>query len=170
MENKVDKSPFRLRYDKKDIIKGALVYPVGDTIAMLISGNFSITRLLGVLLIGSTVYAFEIPNYFRWINLRFTQKKTASSSFKRAALAQLYFNPLWIARHLLFINLFSQKWDSVGLHLLPAALLSFICLFPISFSVNYLIQQKLKLRWRFLGSAIFSGLTAIYYALSEVIF
>jgi hypothetical protein len=35
---------------------------------------------------------------------------------------------------------------------------------------NYVIQNKISLQWRFLASAIFSGLMAVYYALSELFF
>jgi len=49
-------------------------------------------------------------------------------------------------------------------------MLSFVANIPISFVANYLIQNKFKLPWRFMASAIFSALMAIYYAMSETIF
>ena len=123
-----------------------------------------------MMLIGATVYAFEIPNYFAWID-----KKTAAiSGYKKTlaktGLAILYFNPLWIFRHLAFIKLFTFSYQDVNVNLLEIAVISFLVNIPISFIANYLIQNKIKLNWRFLASAIFSALMAIYYALSETIF
>ncbi len=123
-----------------------------------------------MVLIGATVYAFEIPNYFKWID----QKTKALSGIKltltKTALAIAYFNPLWIWRHLVFIKLFSGNLEEINFNLLIIACLSFLVNIPISFVANYLIQNKIKLNWRFLASATFSALMAIYYALSETIF
>ena len=41
---------------------------------------------------------------------------------------------------------------------------------PVSLIANYLIQNKVRLDWRFISSALFSALMAVYYALSETIF
>jgi len=54
--------------------------------------------------------------------------------------------------------------------LLNIAFLSFAVNIPISFFANFIIQTKTKLHWRFVASATFSALMAIYYALSETIF
>ena len=65
------KSNFRLKnlkYTKSNILKGALIYSVGDAIAALLLNEFSIYRTLGMILVGATIYAFEIPNYFTWID------------------------------------------------------------------------------------------------------
>jgi len=159
-----------LHYKKQNIIKGALIYSAGDTFAALLLGEFSWYRLLGMMLVGATFYAFEIPNYFDWIVKKTQFLKGIKATLSKTGLAILYFNPLWIARHLLFIKLFSGQFDAIGWHLLEIAFWSFLVNIPISFVANYIIQNRFKLKWRFLGSAIFSALMAIYYALSEMIF
>lgn len=164
----------KIKLNKKSIINGVLIYSIGDTIASLFLDQFSITRLLGICLVGGIIYAFEIPNYFRWID-NITKsvgasEKSFKKSFTRTALALLYFNPLWIARHLFFIQLFSFQFNAINTSLLSIALKSFILNIPISIVANYLIQNVLPLKYRFTGSAIFSSLMAIYYALSAVIF
>ena len=123
-----------------------------------------------MIILGATLYAFEIPNYFAWIERRTKDIGGIKKTLAKTGLAILYFNPLWIARHLLFIKLFSGKFHEVDYGLLKIAGLSFLVNIPISFVANYLIQNKVKLDWRFLASAIFSALMAIYYALSEVLF
>jgi len=54
--------------------------------------------------------------------------------------------------------------------LLEIAFWSFLANIPISFVANYIIQNRFKIKWRFLGSAVFSAVMAIYYALSASIF
>ncbi len=154
-------------YRRSDIIRGGLIYTIGDAIAALIAQEFLWIRVLGILIIGATVYAFEIPNYFRWIDKQ-TQGKTGwKASLKRTLLAMLYFNPLWIARHILFIKLITGAYDEIGWGLLMVGTISFLVNVPISLVANYLIQNKVGLKHRFLASAIFSGLMAIYYSLSD---
>jgi len=160
----------KLTYKMSNIVRGAIIYTSGDTIASLISEDFSWYRLLGMMLIGATVYAFEIPNYFAWIDSKVGGGSGFASSMKRTGLAILYFNPIWIARHLLFLKLFSQQFEQIGWNLLEIGLMSFIVNIPISIIANYLIQNKIPLDWRFLASAIFSALMAIYYAMSAVWF
>jgi len=92
------------------------------------------------------------------------------ASIHRTLLALLYFNPLWIARHLLFIRCFSGQWEAVSTDLLRLGTSSFLANIPLAFLANYLIQNKLPSDWRFLSSAVFSALMAIYYASSEVLF
>ena len=149
--------------------RGALIYSLGDLVAGLILNQFSIARTLGMVIVGGTVYALEIPRYFRWID----GKTAALSAFRRTlgrtGLALLYFNPLWIARHLALIHLFSGRVLFPG-ELIRLGLHSFIWNIPISFCANHLIQNRVSLRYRFPASAIFSALMAVYYALSEVIF
>jgi hypothetical protein len=120
--------------------------------------------------IGATIYAFEIPNYFDWIVKKTEHLKGFKATLSKTGLAILYFNPLWIARHLLFIKLFSGEFEAIGWTLMEIAFWSFLANILISFVANYIIQNRFKLKWRFLGSAIFSALMAIYYALSESIF
>ena len=157
-------------YSKNNIVKGAVIYATGDTIAALILGEFNLMRLLGMMLIGMTFYAFEIPNYFKWIETKTQNLKGITYVLSKTGLAIAYFNPLWIARHLFFIKLFSGQFEALNWGLLNIALLSFAVNIPISFIANFIIQNKTPLRWRFLASAIFSALMAIYYALSETFF
>ena len=123
-----------------------------------------------MMLVGATFYAFEIPNYFDWIVKKTQGLKGLKATLTKTVLAVLYFNPLWIARHLLFIKLFSCQFEAIGFNLLEIACWSFLVNIPISFIANYIIQNRFKLKWRFLGSAIFSAIMAIYYALSETLF
>ncbi len=122
------------------------------------------------MLIGATIYAFEIPNFFIWIDNKTSSLKGLKKTIARTGLAIAYFNPIWVFRHLAFIKLFSGNYDEINKDLLMIALLSFTVNIPISFTVNFIIQNKIHLNWRFIASAIFSALMAIYYALSETIF
>lgn len=123
-----------------------------------------------MVVIGATVYAFEIPNYFNWIEKKTANNNGLKRTIAKTILAIAYFNPLWIFRHLLFIKLFSGNFDQITSNLFIVACWSFLVNIPISFIANFIIQNKVKLDWRFLASAIFSALMAIYYALSETIF
>ncbi|MFT5242349.1 MAG: hypothetical protein ACJA1H_000257 [Glaciecola sp.] len=123
-----------------------------------------------MMIVGATFYAFEIPNYFDWIVKTTKHLKGIKATLTKTVLAILYFNPLWIARHLLFIKLFSGQFEAVGFDILEIAVWSFVVNIPISFIANYIIQNRFKLKWRFLGSAFFSALMAIYYAMSETLF
>ena len=123
-----------------------------------------------MVLIGATVYAFEIPNYFKWIDKKTAGNKGTKLWVSKTLLAILYFNPIWIARHLFFIKVFSGDFDSINFDLLRIASWSFLANIPISFIANAIIQNKIKLSWRFMASAIFSALMAIYYAMSLSIF
>lgn len=136
----------------------------------MLLNEFSIYRLIGIILIGATVYAFEIPNYFAWIDRKTGNLNGIQKTLAKTGLAIAYFNPLWIFRHLAFIKLFSGNYEHINSGLLLIALWSFLANIPISFIANFIIQNKIKLDWRFLASAIFSALMAIYYALSETIF
>lgn len=160
----------KLAYTKSNILRGALIYSSGDLIAAVLLGEFSIIRLLGMMLLGATLYAFEIPNYFAWIERKTKVINGIKKTLTKTALAIVYFNPLWIARHIFFIKLFSGDFGALNLNLLTIGFLSFLVNIPVSFLANFLIQNKVPLDWRFLASAIFSALMAIYYALSEVIF
>lgn len=157
-------------FTRNNILKGAVIYSTGDTIAALTLGEFSWWRLWGIVFIGATVYAYEIPNYFIWIDKKTQKYSGLKASFYKTALAILYFNPLWIARHLFFIMLFSGKINDVSWDILRISLMSFLVNIPISFIANFLIQNKMPQDWRFMASAIFSALMAIYYALSMTIF
>ncbi len=164
----------KITLSKKDIFSGLLIYSIGDTIAAVILDQFLWLRLLGICVVGACLYAVEIPNYFRWIDQQSSSNVTTPTAFKkscrRTILALLYFNPLWIARHLFFINLFSQNWAHLNWALFIIGLKSFFVNIPLSVTANYLIQNKIRYSCRFISSAIFSSLMAIYYALSGVLF
>lgn len=159
-----------LEYKLSNVIKGSIIYALGDSIASLISHDFTVIRLAGILLIGATLYAFEIPNYFKWIDGKIPHAQTFKANLLRASLAMFYFNPLWIARHILFIKLFMGQYDQISWGLLRIGSISFLVNIPISLAANYLIQNKIPLKHRFVASAIFSGLMAVYYSLSAVWF
>ena len=99
----------KLEYKRSNIVKGLLVYSIGDSIAAVLLGEFVFTRLFGVILVGATFYAFEIPNYFNWIEKKTKTYKKPKKAFVKTLLALLYFNPLWIFRHLIFLKLFSLQ-------------------------------------------------------------
>ena len=157
----------KLLWNWRDGLRGLLIYASGDSIAAWIGGEFRTSRLLGMMLIGGTVYAIEIPHYFRWIDRLAPQRESFAANWFRTGLALLYFNPLWIARHLLFIRLCAGQWQAVDWGLLHLGALSFAANIPFSLIANYLIQNHLSMRWRFIGSAVFSALMAVYYPLSE---
>ena len=162
-------------YKLSNIIKGGLIYSAGDTIAVLITNGADFSdlnwiRILGILLIGATIYTLEIPNYFKWIDRKVPTSGTQKNAFLRASMAMLYFNPIWIARHILFIQILSGAFESIGWGLFYTGLISFVVNIPVSLIANYLIQNKVSLKHRFLASAIFSGIMAIYYSLSEAWF
>lgn len=157
-------------YSRRDALRGLVIYGLGDGVAAWLTDEFQLSRLLGIMLIGSTLYALEIPNYFRWIDRKAPGRRGLRDSIRRTLLALLYFNPLWIARHLFFIRCFSGRWEAISAELLRLGAYSFLANIPIAFLANYLIQNRLPYHWRFVGSAVFSALMAIYYAVSEVLF
>ena len=159
-----------LEYKLSNIVRGGLIYSIGDTIAALISNEFDWFRIVGILVIGTTIYAFEIPNYFKWIDRKVDENSGLKSSMIRALLAMLYFNPLWIARHILFIKLLMGQYDQIGWGLIAVGSISFLLNIPVSLLANYVIQNKISLKHRFLASAVFSGLMVIYYSLSDTWF
>jgi len=144
---------------------------LGDGAATLITGQFSWTRLAGIFFIGATVYAFEIPNFFAWLE-RYTAKKFDGRKRKwiKTFAVVLFFNPLWIFRHYAFINIFTGNIDSINLSLLRVATISFLYNIPIAILGNYIIQNKVSLKWRFIASSVFSAIMALYYALGQVYF
>lgn len=158
----------RFIYSKENILKGALIYSVFDGIAAIILNEYSITRFIGMMLMGGTFYAFEIPNYFSWIEKKTAETPVNKKSFIKTLYALAYFNPVWIARHLIIIELLTHK--TVSPEVLNIAYKSFLFNIPISFLGNYIIQNLIYLPYRFVASAIFSGLMAVYYAFSTVIF
>jgi len=161
----------KLRIHRHNIRSGAIIYATGDTVAAIMLGQFSPIRTLGMMLIGATVYAFEIPNCFHYID-KYTAKMKRGIRYAttRTLLAFLYFNPLWIVRHMLFITILNSDWLKINPELFKTALLSWIFNIPISLLGNAIIQQKIPTKWRFIGSSIFSGIMAIYFALAATWF
>ena len=153
----------------KNACIGGLVYALGDSIATILTGQFLYQRMLGMMLLGGGLLAWEIPTYFQYLERRF-HSPGYWSAIKRTLLAALFFNPLWIARHILFTKVFAGQWQDIALDILVIASQSFIYCFPISLLVNYTIQNKIPLQWRFTVSSFYSALMAIYFALSEVLF
>ncbi|MBD2715755.1 hypothetical protein KBK19_11985 [Microvirga sp. STR05] len=156
----------RFHFHPRNHLRGLLIYAAGDTAAALLLHQFSVGRLLGMALVGGLLYSLEVPAYFSWIDRQVPPAPGLKRRLGRAALSLLYFNPLWIARHMLFIQLFSGHADQISTGLLAVALRSFLLNVPVSFAANYLIQNHIPPRRRFLASALFSGLMAVYYALS----
>ena len=124
----------------KDAFYGGLIYCAGDTVATIISHTFYYPRIVGMFVLGATLYAIEVPAYFRWLNRYFGQPGYLSA-FKRMLMAAAFFNPLWIARHLVFIKLLSGQWHSISLSILSVASLSFVYCLPVALPVNFLIQK-----------------------------
>ena len=153
----------------KNACIGGLVYALGDSIATILTGQFLYQRMLGMMLLGGGLLAWEIPTYFQYLERRF-HNPGYWNAIKRTLLAALFFNPLWIARHILFTKVFAGQWQDIALDILVIASQSFIYCFPVSLLVNYTIQNKVPLQWRFSVSSSYSALMAIYFALSEVFF
>jgi hypothetical protein len=149
-------------------LRGGITYGIGDTVASLLLHQFSWVRLLGIALVGATLYAWEVPIAFRWI-ARVVHGKSYRS-IRSVLLAMAYFNPLWIARHLLIINLLSGNWALIGWGLLLTAAKSFGGNLPLPLVANYFIQNKVPLKHRFLVSSCFSAVMVVYYALSATWF
>jgi hypothetical protein len=139
---------------------------IGDSIASLMGNEFSYFRAVCIFAIGAVLYAFEIQWYFKWIEEFIIRYQGLKRNILKTFLALIYFNPLWIARHLCFIYIISGKINQISFHLFKIALISFLINIPISIIANYIIQNKISYKYHFWGSAIFSGLMAIYYSMS----
>ncbi len=159
-----------LHFSKRNALQSALIYAAGDAIAALLLHSFSFQRMIGMAIIGGTLYSLEIPNYFHWINTHTHLMEGMKASVRRTILALLYFNPMWIARHLAFVQIFSGQSFQLSWNLLWVSYNSFTMNIPVTVTINYLIQNKVPLHRRFLFSSIFSGVMAIYYAMSQVWF
>ena len=153
-----------------DMLRAGLIYGSGDLLASLINGSFSPARAIGMTLIGGLLYAPEIQAYFGWLARRFPEPAGLGQRWQRAALAWCWFNPLWIARHALFIRLLSGRTHEIDCGLLAIGATAFALNMPVALAANYLIQNRMTLRWRVMASAGFSAIMAVYYAMSEVWF
>jgi len=153
----------------KNAWMGGLVYAGGDTLATLITDDFLYYRAIGVFILGATLYAWEIPSYFHFLNHRY-RDRNFTNACKRMLYSSLFFNPLWIARHLIFIALFSGQWHTVDINILSISTYSFLYALPLCLIVNYMIQNKINLEWRYVASSCFSAFMAVYFALSDLLF
>ena len=158
----------KITYTKKNILQGSIVFSIGDAIAAYLLGELTVFRYVGMMIIGGTVYAFEIPNYFKWISHRCADYTGYKWKTAKTLYALAYFNPLWIARHLLFLAFLNQS--DISWSLVSVAFMSFLVNIPMALAGNYSIQNFVSLPNRFLASAIFSGIMAIYYAYSTALF
>lgn len=153
-------------YRRIAVVQGLLIYGLGDAAAAWILGEWTWHRMLGVMILGGAWYSIEIPTWFRWIDRVTAHRPPRVALVLRMLLAAAWFNPLWIARHLLVLQLVSGHADRVSPALLGTALHSFLVNLPFSLLANFLIQNVVALRHRFLASSSYSALTAVYYALS----
>jgi hypothetical protein len=151
-------------------LMGGIIYATGDSIAAWITGTFDIVRTLGIFAIGASLYAFEIQRYFRWIEKSLAQVEGNRKVVLKTFMALIYFNPLWIARHLFLVMVVSGEMEKISTAVLMTGLTAFVINIPVSIAANYLIQNRIPLRFRFFSSAVFSGLMAIYYSMSATWF
>jgi hypothetical protein len=179
----------------RNIIEGLLVYGLGDLLAQIILGTPSLIRTIGVALIGSSIYALEVPLWFRMIEGTFclaSDKIRACQMFQepdrqnichldykgRTLMAMSYFNPIWIARHMFFLSLLISLSNGTAfispfrifVNLIPVAAKSFLFCIPITVIGNYLVQNRIKMRYRLIGSAILSAICVFWFAISKVLF
>ena len=161
----------KLIFNKKDILWGGIILAVSDGLAAYLTQGFSWTRFFGLLIIGSTLYAVEIPTFFAWIeNYTKTHFTGLKSKIIKAVAVVIFFNPLWLFRHFAFIDIFTGHFDLINCHLLQTASLSYLVNIPMSLIGNYIIQNVISLDWRFIASSIYSAIMIIYFALSQVYF
>ncbi len=149
---------------------GGIIYMSGDTIATLMISEFGFIRVVGIFIVGCTLYAWEIQKYFRFIEKKVSLYHGWKKASRKAMMALIYFNPLWITRHLCFIYIFSGRASEISLSLFITGLVAFLVNIPVSIVANFVIQNKIPLSFRFWASAIFSGIMAIYYSMSSVWF
>ncbi len=166
-----------------------VLYPAGDWIAQLITGDFNANRLLALSVTGGLVYQLEVPLWFRWLDHRsfsdaqlqrfpWLRRLTLPQDDRhrlgwlgRTLGAMLYFSPLWIVRHMLILKMSVTPWAQIAWPatlgmLWGASCKSFLVNMPFSLLGNYMIQAKLPLKYRFLGSIIMTGLFSVAYALA----
>ena len=114
------------------MLRAGLIYGSGDLLASLISGGFSPARAIGMTLIGSLLYAPEIHTWFGWLAKRYPEPASPGQRWQRAALAWCWFNPLWIARHALFIRLLGGRTTEIDFSLLTIGATSFALNMPVA--------------------------------------
>ena len=151
------------------VILPVLVYPAGDAVAQSILGDINPYRSLALLIAAALFYSIEIPKWFGML------EKYCPNRFGKTVGAVLYFNPLWIARHMLVIKFGESYFNhSILLKEIPLCLMlglkSFLANIPISIIGNYIVQVKVPFQYRFLGSVILTGIFAIVYAFAYKFF
>lgn len=155
----------RNMYQKRHLITGFLVYGSGDLVASLLTHDFSFGRVLGMSCVGALWYGLEIPHYFRWLDQRSARPFIIPDAVLRPLLATLYFNPLWVARHLMLIMLFSGDGENISWDIFDTAVQLFLNAMPLALVANVVIQNVVPLSQRFLASALFSCFMAVFYPL-----
>lgn len=183
---------FQFSQNTLNLFVGWCLYPLGDLIGQLLLGKFNLHRLLAMVLMGGLIYSHEIPFWFKWLD-GIKCKRSQSSSAKlllresedgelslnwlgRTLGAVLYFNPLWIARHVALINLATNDFhltlplEVALIEFLKIGVKSFVFNLPISMTGNFIIQQKLPLKYRFAGSATLSGILSVAYGVEYFLF
>lgn len=162
-----------------------LLYPIGDAIAQLILQEFNIYRFIALTLAALLIYQWEIPLFFKMLeNIKLPENKiTSLAVFKvflspdgkfnwlgKTIAATLFFNPFWISRHIFIIELGSTPWASINfsefyLISMEIGYKSFLATLPVLLIGNFIVQNKISLKNRFLGNAVLSGLLAVFYAI-----
>jgi len=169
-------------------VAGWLVYPLGDLIGQLIGGNLNIARIVAIALAGGIIYRREIPAWFAFL-VRFKVSPSTARRFPfmrlilkddadglklnwlgRTLGATIYFNPLWMARHMMIIMLATHSWVTFNwAQALADALVlgvkAYVCNLPMTLVGNYIIQERLPFKYRLAGSSLLSALVSIVYAL-----
>ena len=190
--NGIVKHYLSISVTKLDKISGWLLYPISDLIAQLIIGDVSLLRIFIVAVVGRYVYAIETPKWFgflaTWARLNtpqglsrfFWSKSETESTYQFNWLSKtlgttFWFNPLWIARHMIILELANILTGKTGfISFLPQALylgsVSFLMQLPVTLVVNYIIICHLTERTRFFWASVFSGTLSIYYAVMKVYF
>lgn len=158
-------------YKKRDAFWGGILLAFSDSFAAYLIDQFSWTRFLGMLILGATIYTLETVNVFHWIEntslKRFSGIK--AKLFKTLAIL-LFFNPFWIFRHYLFIDIFSGNFNTIEFPMLMTASVAYSVNIPFSFIMNYIIQNEIPLKHRYIGASFISALMVIFFALSKLWF
>ena len=178
---------------------GWVLYPLGDLIGQIIMDDVNPIRYITVMIAGGIIYRFEIPRWFHFLDSfrlsvdtelrypilkRLVHEDETGLRFNwlgKTLGAALYFNPLWIARHLFFIKVATlitpgMNWYSdvdfiaVLITALKSGTISFFTNLPIALIGNYLIQERMNLRYRFVGSAVLTTVLNAKYAIEFVLF
>ncbi|CAN5414489.1 hypothetical protein BH11CYA1_BH11CYA1_44380 [soil metagenome] len=161
-----------------NLLIGWLLYPIGDLVGQILLGKFEPERILVMTLIGGLLYRFEIPAWFKLLD-SLTIAKQKLNWVGRTLGAMLYFNPLWIARHVFFIFLathhfqLGSDWpatEAILLDCLKVGYKSFLANLPLSVIGNFIIQTQLPIKYRFAGSASLSAIFAVSYAIEYLLF